>query len=85
MRAEQIRVAHAFLAERADEHGLHAVEPVPLAPINADGEINLLGHRRLFAGEGDEQKPAVSREGGSREGGQQDEEQALHSFVWTNS
>ena len=81
MRAEQIGIAHAFLAERADEHGLCAVETIPLAAIRADGKINLLGHRRLFAGEGDEQKSAVGGEGGAGEGGQKEKEEALHVFL----
>jgi hypothetical protein len=73
--------AHAFLAERADKDRLRAIEPFPLAAVRALREINLLRHRRLFAGEGDEQKPAIGGEDNAGESGQQEKEEALHVFV----
>ena len=78
VRTEQIRIAHAFLADCADEHRLRAVESIPLPAIRADGKINLFGHVRLFASEGHEQEAAFGGEGGAGEGEQKEEEEALH-------
>ena len=63
--ADQIGITHAFFAERADKNGLGVVEFVPLPAIVADHKVNLLGHRRLLAFEGDEEKAAVAGQGGA--------------------
>ena len=59
VRAQQKRVAHAFLAQFAHQDRLSAVQRLPVAAIAAQAEINLLGQRRLLAFEGDEQESAA--------------------------
>ncbi len=55
VRPQQIRIAHALLAERRNQNRFSAIERVPLPTVPAQGEINLFRHRSLFTFEGGEQ------------------------------
>ncbi len=74
VRTQEKGIAHAFLAELADEHGLAVVEGGPIASVAAGGEINLFVERGVLVPERHEKMAAGGSERGGQDGGRERED-----------